>query len=87
MLHAEGVHKPDGRFHTGLTEVVTLPVVGNVTQPVLGLRHTALWDLHIWREAPGTPATISLLNPRETPGPGEPSQRLLLSHFVRLEPG
>lgn len=57
MIHSAGTHLPDGRFQTG---------VG------VGLPHTALWDIHIWRTPAGTPARISLLAPTDVPGLASP---------------
>lgn len=69
MLHAEGIHLVDGGFHTGLTQ--TLP--GGFIVPVLGLPHTALWDLHVWRAPTGSQAVISLFAPVDTPGVSAPA--------------
>lgn len=60
LIHSAGVHQFDGRFLTG---------PANLT----GVHHAAIWDLHVWRETAGTPATLSRLSPRPTPGLSSPA--------------
>lgn len=58
MVHSAGTHLTDGRFQRGAA---------------IGLPHTALWDIHIWRTPAGSPARISLFAPTDVPGLASPS--------------
>jgi hypothetical protein len=49
MIHAAGFHMPDGSFRTGQPPQSPLPgVIPELPKAVLGLRHNALWDLHVF---------------------------------------